>query len=137
MIVWGRQNRRYQQASLGPSQAVFFNDLGSGGQPPQPPVQPVTSQAGGSGKARNEIIEIEGKRWVVPKDRVAEFLAQFDPKPAQNVEIQTVRNGEIDLRPVSFTTQSGRTVTTTQQVLKDELGVILVMCALVDEDFYE
>jgi hypothetical protein len=93
-----------------------------------------TPVVGGSGKRRNEIIEIEGKRWVVPKEQVAEFLAKFEKKTAPLVEIQTVRASEL---PVTFTTPSGKVIKTTQDALRDDIGVILIMAALADEDFYE
>lgn len=98
----------------------------SGTPPPTPPVV-TNTQAGGSGKdRRNEIIEINGARWSVPKDQVAEFLAQVQPKPS-GVKTDTVK----------FTTPTGRVVTTTQQVLQDDIGLILMMAALADEDFYQ
>ena len=99
-------------------------------------VTPVVGGSGKSAKRLNEIIEIEGKRWVVPKEKVAEFLAQFDKSQAPVVEIQTVRT-EPGLQAVTFTTPTGKVIKTTADVLKDDIGVILVMCALADEDFYE
>lgn len=115
--------------------AKYLPTLGydtSGSPPPPPPVQ--TTVVGGSGKdRRNEIVEINGIRWSVPKDQVAEFLAQFQPKHAPVVVVQA----EASSPTVSFTTPSGKVVTTTEQTLKDDIGVILVMCALADEDFYE
>jgi hypothetical protein len=99
-------------------------------------IPPVVGGSGKSSKRRNEILEIEGKRWVVPKEQVAEFLAQFEKKDTQVVEIQTVRT-QPGLQTVSFTTPTGKVIKTTADVLKDDIGVILVMCALADEDFYE
>ena len=101
------------------------------------PVVPPSVVVGGSGKKRrNEILEIEGKRWVVPKEQVAEFLSQFEKKQAPVVEIQTIHTAP-GLQYVSFTTPTGKVIKTTADVLKDDIGVILVMAALADEDFYE
>ena len=125
-------------------QTINFGFQGQGEfgfQTQQQVVVTTTPVVGGTGKSRkkiyNEIIELEGKRWSVPKDKVAEFLSRFETLKAPSVEIQTARTGEIDLRPVSFMTPTGKVVTTTRQVLKDDIGVILVMCALADEDFNE
>ena len=120
-------------AFQGDGEFAFQGQSGAG------PVTPPPVVVGGSGKAakrRNEIIEIEGKRWVVPKEQVAEFLAQFEKKESQLVEIQTI-NTEPGLQAVTFTTPTGKVIKTTADVLKDDIGVILVMCALADEDFYE
>ena len=100
-------------------------------------VTPTVVVVGGHGKAArksNEIIEIEGKRWSVPKEQVAEFLARFQPKESPVVEIKTVHTEAL---PITFTTSTGKVIKTTQDVLKDDIGVILVMAALADEDFYE
>lgn len=103
------------------------------GQPPPPP--PVTTQVGGSGKdRRNEIIEVNGIRFSVPKDRVEEFLARFSPAADES---KTVPVQFFKPETVSFLTPSGLTVTADKQVLKDDIGIILVMAALADEDFYE
>lgn len=98
---------------------------------------PVKSVVGGSGKRKhNEIIELNGVRFSVPKDRVGEFLERFQPELAQN---RTQASSEPFFKPetVRFLTPSGLTVTTTRQVLTDDIGLILVMAALADEDFYE
>lgn len=94
----------------------------------------VVGGHGRSARKTNEIIEIEGKRWSVPKEQVAEFLARFAPKEAPVVEIQTVRTEAL---PVTFITSTGKVIKTTEEVLRDDIGVILVMAALADEDFYE
>jgi len=96
----------------------------------------VVAGHGREQKRFNEIIEIEGKRWSIPKDKVAEFLARFAPK-TETVEIQTVRSEDILLKPVTFTTPTGKVIKTTEDVLRDDIGVILVIAALADEDFYE
>lgn len=123
--------------SFGGSQ--FLPTLGystSGLPPPIPAATPPV--VGGSGKERrNEIIEIEGKRFVVPKTQVAEFLDKYGPQPAPVVDIPTPPSITPSLQTVSFTTPKGKTVTVDRQVVTDDIGVILVMCALADEDFYE
>lgn len=101
------------------------------GTPPTPPASTPT-QTGGSGKDRsNKIVEINGLRFSVPFDRVEEFKARFQTK--ENKEAKPF----FDSPTVSFLTPTGISLTTTEQVLKDDIGIILMMAALADEDFYE
>lgn len=128
--------RSYPQDGILASVFGWRNTAGSA--PPPPPVISTTT-VGGSGKdRRNEIIEIEGVRFSVPKDRVEEFLARFDRNSASTGTTQQAGSVPFfnpDLKEtVSFSTPKGLTVTTTRQ---DDMGLILLIAALADEDFYE